>query len=187
MAGRAADPRGRARRPTAMANVGRRGRLPRVPGPALQHFTRVPVPYLREHAEGFVEQAPQLWTSGQAALFAVIDHTDAAVGACGLMGVDPGAREAGAGYWVAPWVRGRGVARHALTVLTKWALHEGGLDRVFLEIEEENAPSVAVAYAAGYLKAPDPPREEPMKGSLRYFTVFERARLVDPARGNAST
>ena len=43
--------------------------------PAIQHYTQVPVPYLREHAMGFVDSAPDQWADGTGAQFAVTDPT----------------------------------------------------------------------------------------------------------------
>jgi RimJ/RimL family protein N-acetyltransferase len=140
----------------------------------IQHFTQVPVPYLREHAEFFVAQGPKQWSAGLAAGFAVTDHTTGALlGACGLLGVDHEARQTGAGYWVAPWARSRGVARRALTLVSEWALGEGGLDRVFVEVEEANSASSVVALAAGFTRVDGPAEVVELKGVARDFVTYE--------------
>lgn len=142
----------------------------------IQHFTRVPVPYLAEHAEFFVAQGSPRWRTREAAAFAVVDaSTDRLLGACGLVEVDLPRREGWAGYWVAPTARGRGVARSALALLTEWCLGDGGLDRVCLEIEEANPASVAVAVAARFTRTGEVVTEE-MKGIERRFLTYERRR-----------
>jgi RimJ/RimL family protein N-acetyltransferase len=143
--------------------------------PAIQHFTQVPVPYLEAHAEQFVAQAPVKWAQREAAPFAVVDRaTHRLVGACGLVQVDPEARHGGAGYWVAPSARSRGVARRALGLLTEWSLAEGGLRRVYLEIEDANPASSAVAVAVGFCRVGQPVSSY-LKGSERHFVTWEKS------------
>jgi RimJ/RimL family protein N-acetyltransferase len=147
----------------------------------IQHFTRVPVPYLREHAESFVAQGAGQWSAGHGAGFAVTDRgTGALLGACGLLGVDRQGAETGAGYWVAPWARSRGVARRALALVTGWALGDGGLTRVFVEVEEANRASTAVALAAGFRRVDGPVEEEDLKGTTRRFVTYEARREQSP-------
>ena len=56
---------------------------------AIQHFTRVPVPYLEEHARGFVAQGAARWRTREGVSFAVVDAaTGEFLGACGLVHVD---------------------------------------------------------------------------------------------------
>jgi RimJ/RimL family protein N-acetyltransferase len=141
----------------------------------IQHFTQVPVPYLREHAELFVAQGPPHWSTRQSAGFAITDRISGELlGACGLLGVDHATRQTGAGYWVAPWARSRGVARRALVLVTTWALGAGGFERVFVEVEEANPASSAVALAAGFTRADAPVEPAELKGTTRYFITYER-------------
>jgi RimJ/RimL family protein N-acetyltransferase len=142
---------------------------------AIQHFTRVPVPYRQDHAEFFVVQGPRLWESRAGAAFAVVDggSDDDVLGSCGLVEVDASTAEGVAGYWVAPWARGRGVARAALGLLSEWALGAGGLTRLTLEVEGANPASAAVAVAAGFRRTGEPVVEE-MKGTERQFLTYER-------------
>jgi RimJ/RimL family protein N-acetyltransferase len=66
--------------------------------PDIQHFTQVPVPYLLEHAVGFVAGAPTQWADGSGAQFAVTDPTTGQLLGCmGLMEVDHDRRQIGAG------------------------------------------------------------------------------------------
>ncbi|MBT2206964.1 MULTISPECIES: GNAT family N-acetyltransferase [Actinomadura] len=54
------------------------------------------------------------------------------------------------GYAIGAAHRGRGLAVRALRLLTDHAHEADGLPRVYLEIEQSNAASAAVARAAGY-------------------------------------
>ena len=140
----------------------------------IQHFTRVPVPYLEQHARGFVAQGSARWRTREGVSFAVTGAgTDEFLGTCGLVEVDLAHGEGAAGYWVAPSARGRGVARAALTLLTAWCLDDLGLHRLTLEIEQANPASAAVAVAAGYEQVGEPVTEE-MKGTARQFLTYER-------------
>ncbi|HEY5454045.1 MAG TPA: GNAT family N-acetyltransferase [Acidothermaceae bacterium] len=143
----------------------------------IQYFTQVPAPYLREHAEQFVAQSRDHWFTGHSANFAVTDHsTDTVLGSCSLLNVDALLREAEAGYWVAPWARSRGIARHALLLITEWALGDGGLDRVFLKVEDANYASTIVALNSGFNKVDGPWEVVEIEGRTRHFSKYERLR-----------
>jgi RimJ/RimL family protein N-acetyltransferase len=147
----------------------------------IQHFTRVPVPYLQEHAEAFVAQGAGEWSAGRCAAYAVTDAvTGEFVGCCSLMDVDHGAAEAGAGYWVAPWGRSRGVATRALMLVAAWGLGSGGLRRVYAEVEEANGASTAVVLAAGFRRVDGPVVQEDLKGTTRRFVIYEAPREGRP-------
>lgn len=141
----------------------------------IQRYTMVPVPYLREHAEDFVAVASAArFQQRLGAEFAVTDAvTDELLGACGLTSVELTARSAEAGYWVAPWARGRGVATGALTILASWALGLQELGRLQLHIEPENAASVAVATRAGFVQMPSARLLKEHRGQTRRFQLFE--------------
>ena len=68
------------------------------------------------------------------------------------MEIDRDAQEAEAGYILAPWARGRGVAGRALSLLTEWALVELALERVELRISVDNLPSIRVAEHCGFVR-----------------------------------
>ena len=114
-----------------------------------QRWTQVPVPYRREHAEGFVTDiAASTWADG-GALFAV-EPVDggALLGSIGLFPPHDGFAEAG--YWTVPGARRRGFTAEALSVLTAWAFDELGLRRVELHVDPANAGSRGVAERAGF-------------------------------------
>jgi RimJ/RimL family protein N-acetyltransferase len=147
----------------------------------IQRYTQVPVPYRRSDAIGFVtEISTQLWSSQLGAPLAVTSaSTGELLAACGLVGVEAQQRRSGAGYWVAPWARGHGVAGRALGLVTDWALGDGGLDHVFVEIEPENVASLAVAAAAQFRSNGGRPIMVELRGVPREYVVLIRDR--DPA------
>jgi RimJ/RimL family protein N-acetyltransferase len=145
--------------------------------PAIQEFTRVPVPYRREHADDFIALAAQEWRSGASASFAVTDMTGRRLwGACGLHNVDRFTGMAEVGYWVAPAARGRGVATAALRLITEWALGPARLRRVYAKVEQVNLASVAVARAVGYEPVRGRVELIELKGRTRAYTEYRRTR-----------
>jgi RimJ/RimL family protein N-acetyltransferase len=144
----------------------------------IQRWTTVPSPYLLGHAEGFVgELSPRMWATRNGAGFAAVDPASGdLLGACGLIGVQDERLVTGAGYWVAPWARGRHVARRALRLVTEWALGPVGLHRVELEIEPANPASQAVGLAAGFTASEAPPVQHELKGVTREFVLYLRTR-----------
>jgi [ribosomal protein S5]-alanine N-acetyltransferase len=62
----------------------------------------------------------------------------------------PQTGRAGIGYWVLEGSRGRGLATHAVTLVSRWALTTAGLTRVEALVEPHNAASRRVAEAAGF-------------------------------------
>jgi RimJ/RimL family protein N-acetyltransferase len=57
-----------------------------------------------------------------------------------------------AAYWVSPAARGRGIATRGLKLLSRWALEQAGIERVWLEIEPGNDASHRVAAKAGFVR-----------------------------------
>jgi RimJ/RimL family protein N-acetyltransferase len=117
--------------------------------PEIQRWTQVPVPYGREHAQGFVGGiAASTWADG-GGLFAVEPSAvGPLVGSIGLFPPRDGFAEAG--YWTVGGYRGRGFTAEALRVLTAWAFSDVGVHRVELHVDPENAGSRRVAERAGY-------------------------------------
>jgi RimJ/RimL family protein N-acetyltransferase len=70
------------------------------------------------------------------------------VAALGLMSSGPGVAELA--YWVRPDRRRQGIGGSAVRALTRWAHETAGLQRVWLEIDPDNAPSLRLAERAGY-------------------------------------
>lgn len=119
--------------------------------PAVQRFTRVPVPpppgfertWLARYLEGRRE--------GVREGFAVLDATDGSfLGLAAIPKIDREARTAELGYLVAPEARGRGVATAMLAWLTGWAFAELDAARLELLISVGNEASRVVARRCGY-------------------------------------
>lgn len=118
--------------------------------PAIGHFTTVPVPYDEDAARWWVEYAAgrQAEGSGTHLVVEVDDEVVAAVG----MDVNPLDRAGRVGYWVAPEMRGIGLATRATRLVCAWALDPDGLDLVRLELDAAaiNDASNAVARRLGF-------------------------------------
>ena len=118
--------------------------------PDVQRFTYVPSPWVEGFERTWLQRYDQ--PNGQRAGFAIVDASGEFLGMAALVRLDSDAREAEAGYIVAPAARGRGIAVRALRMLTDWSLQELGLERVELRIEVENEPSIRVAERAGFVR-----------------------------------
>jgi RimJ/RimL family protein N-acetyltransferase len=103
---------------------------------------------IRARAEG--------WERGDMAHFCVTeDATGSAegpvVGHIGLGMIDLRMRTALVGYWVLPEARGRGVARRALELCSRWAFERAGLHRIELGHAIGHDASCHIAERCGYL------------------------------------
>jgi RimJ/RimL family protein N-acetyltransferase len=119
--------------------------------PDIQRWTTVPSPYTYADAVTYVtEVAPEAWRQG-GAVFALVHPTTARpVGSIGAHSMTEGV--AHVGYWTAPAARGHGWTSDALRTLTDWFLQGGGAARVELVAEPDNAASIRVAEAAGFVR-----------------------------------
>jgi RimJ/RimL family protein N-acetyltransferase len=101
--------------------------------------------------EVFIRDAGRSWTAGAACMLAVVDpESDEILGGCDLSDLDGDGR-ADVGYWVAAAHRGQNVAVRAVTALLDWARTELHLAAFFLEVEPDNAASIAVASTLGFV------------------------------------
>lgn len=112
--------------------------------------TTLPEDLTEAAAAAWVERQHQRLSTGTGiALAMAMAHTDHAVGFVGLFGLDRDWRMADLGYWVAPAVRGEGIAQRAVVLLVDWAWQHLDLARIEARIVVDNEPSVRVAEAAG--------------------------------------
>jgi RimJ/RimL family protein N-acetyltransferase len=142
--------------------------------PEIPRWTRVPQPYRREDALGWIAASELELTAGTAIHWLAVDDEDRLLASISVMAIDRGAGTGEIGYWVARDARGRGVARRAVALAYDWAVRELGLTAIEITVHEDNAPSLAVARAAGFARAGErtvPPREGLPEG--RYL-VYRR-------------
>jgi isopropylmalate/homocitrate/citramalate synthase/RimJ/RimL family protein N-acetyltransferase len=96
---------------------------------------------------------PAQLRTGEAAELAIADaRLDTFLGSIMLHGLRWAAAQAEIGFWVLPHERGRGVASRALTLLSRWAVHELGLTRIEAWTPVDNAPSVRTLERAGFTR-----------------------------------
>lgn len=100
-------------------------------------------PYTRDDAA----TALHAWETAGQTSFGVMAQ-NRILGALGLMPDKPGSAELA--YWVRPEHRGQGLAGRTVRALTDWALTDGRLARVWLEINPANGASLKVAERAGF-------------------------------------
>jgi RimJ/RimL family protein N-acetyltransferase len=132
-----------------------------------RQFVTLPDPYLREHAEGFVEMAFDSWARRDRVEFVAEElGTGLPLGRIG-MSLSPD-RTGEVGYWVDPLARGRGVATLSLHTLCRWAFEEIGLQLLEWRTEVGNHASRRVAEKVGFT----------IEATLRY-RLFHRGVLSD--------
>lgn len=115
----------------------------------IQRYTTVPSPYLREHAESFVEAVPGRWADGIEATWAIRDGGTLA-GMLGLHRLTSGTPEIG--YWMSRSSRGRGLLTEAARAVIDWAFAPDGLRAARIEWRAVvgNRASARVAQALGF-------------------------------------
>jgi RimJ/RimL family protein N-acetyltransferase/ADP-ribose pyrophosphatase YjhB (NUDIX family) len=143
--------------------------------PEIHRWTRVPVPYGEDDAREYLAATARGWMRGCDASFAIVDpESDALLGAVDL--VLRGPQTAEVGYWLCPSARGRGVMTGAVRALVDWGFATAGLERIQLQSEPENGPSLRVAERAGFVREGLLRRTLPLHGELRDGVMFARVR-----------
>lgn len=106
-----------------------------------------PSPYSESDARRWVGFVADGWRTRERLALLIVD-ADEVLGA-----VEVRLGEIGSiGYWVAAGARGRGVATRALRLLSRWALTEGGVERLELTTHPDNVASQRVAEKAGFTR-----------------------------------
>ncbi|MDE3206645.1 MAG: GNAT family N-acetyltransferase [Acidobacteriota bacterium] len=133
----------------------------------MQRWTTVPVPYGPGHAEEFLVQVREGWSSGATgatAAFALqLDERFAG-------NIDlrlEGGSWAEVGYATAPWARGRGVMTRALRTVLEWAFADLQLEGVHWRAHVGNEASRRVAEKCGFT----------MEGTARGVLLQRGARV----------
>jgi RimJ/RimL family protein N-acetyltransferase len=119
--------------------------------PTVAEFTRIPVPYTRVHANGFVRAAAQMLRAetGAHLLITPADDTQRLLGSAGVTW-DRSRQAAEVGYWLARDARGRGVASRSVLLLARWAFQTLGVQRFQAMVDVRNAASQRVVARCGF-------------------------------------
>ncbi len=136
--------------------------------PEISRWIPVPVPYTLADALDFVDGVANGWATGKDLAFAIEERATGALS--GMIGLHPGSApgRAAVGYWLAPGVRGRGLATRAVRLVAAWAFTDPSLERLELLTLVGNDASGRVALRAGFRR----------EGILRRYLSF-RDRFVD--------
>jgi RimJ/RimL family protein N-acetyltransferase len=119
----------------------------------------IPVPYTETDARAYIAMTEELWRERSRLAFAIADaSTGTLLGAIDVRLGDVGS----IGYWTAPEARKRGIATRALRLLSRWAVTEGGVERLELTTHPANLASQRVAQKAGFQ------REGVLRSHLRF-------------------
>jgi RimJ/RimL family protein N-acetyltransferase len=118
----------------------------------IQRWLPLPNPYTLTDARWFcLEFAPSQRESGRGVVFG-IELAGRLAGVIDLKRTDWRARTTEIGYWAAPWARGQGVIRRAVSQLSRWALDDLGFARLEIRVATDNRDSQRVAEAAGFTR-----------------------------------
>ena len=113
----------------------------------IQYWTTVPKPYLMEHAVGFANGK-----TSEKKVWVIEDSTKKEVGVISIHGVNENGN-AEIGYWVAPWGRGAGATKDAISAMAEYAKTQSDIKSIQATISDLNIASQKVAIAAGLAKA----------------------------------
>ncbi|MEV6578698.1 GNAT family N-acetyltransferase [Streptomyces sp. NPDC051582] len=115
--------------------------------PDVAYWTPIVSPFDEAAGRARLERDRRMRAEGTVVLLAITVDGDEPLGEVMLRRAPEGTE---LGYAVGPAHRGRGLAARAVRVMAAYAFEQLGVDRVILELEAENAASVAVAVKAGF-------------------------------------
>ncbi|MFE9614104.1 GNAT family N-acetyltransferase [Streptomyces sp. NPDC006012] len=115
--------------------------------PDIAYWTPIVSPFGEAAARARLDRDRQLRAEGRSILLAITVDGRAPLGEVMLRRVPEGAE---IGYAVGPAHRGQGLAARAVRVMAGYAFGQLGVGQVILELEAENAASVAVATKTGF-------------------------------------
>ncbi len=119
--------------------------------PEVARYTTVPSPYQPSHTVEWMHRGLAGLASGTDVHTVIAEANGGDVlGTISLHEINRSANRCVAGYLVAPWARGRGVAAGALRLVCAFAFDELRLARVEVTIEPENMASRATARSVGF-------------------------------------
>jgi len=122
--------------------------------PLIVRFTTFPTAESPDGVRMWIAGHRNLRQRGEALDLAIVPRSDKRLlGAVGIGDWHPEHRRAAAGYWLAPWARGQGIAARALSMLSGWALAPPlSVTRLELHIDAENCLSQRTAERAGFAR-----------------------------------
>lgn len=115
--------------------------------PDIAYWTPIASPFDEVAARARLARDRQMRAEGTTILLAITVDGRAPLGEVMLRRAPEGAE---IGYAVGPAHRGQGLAARAVRVMAAYAFEQLGVGQVILELEAENAASVAVATKAGF-------------------------------------
>ncbi|MFF4837502.1 GNAT family N-acetyltransferase [Streptomyces sp. NPDC001315] len=115
--------------------------------PDIAYWTPIVSPFDGAAARARLGRARQLRAEGTTILLAITVDGRAPLGEVMLRCAPEGTE---LGYVIGPAHRGQGLAARAVRVMAAYAFEQLGVEQVILELEAENAASVAVATKAGF-------------------------------------
>jgi RimJ/RimL family protein N-acetyltransferase len=119
--------------------------------PEIDRFTRIPSGADGSFLVSWLDRYERGWEDGDRAGFAVRDARGGGViGFAAYVQLDLERQEGEIGYAVHAPARGRGAARRAVGLLTRWGFDALRLERIELRIDPSNAASARVAERSGY-------------------------------------
>jgi RimJ/RimL family protein N-acetyltransferase len=154
--------------------------------PDIPRFTMMPDAMTEAQAREWVERGLEAWPRGLAHFAVTVPPSDECTGQVGMQ-FDFAARRAEAFYWLDRRVRGRGIAREALTLVTEWAFRDFEIRRVQLVTHLDNERSQRLARRCGFSREGVLRAWEPVKDTQPDLVMW--SRLVSdppPDPGHAS-
>lgn len=130
------------------------GIIAAVADPEIPRWTRVPEPYTRRDAAGFLASQGPMRRRGDHLGLALVLH-DAprdVLGSMSLLRPHWEHARIEIGWWIAAPARGRGLATTGARLLSRWALLELGVARVDCFVDVDNGASQRVAERAGFVR-----------------------------------
>ncbi|MGW1962571.1 GNAT family N-acetyltransferase [Streptomyces sp. NPDC001935] len=115
--------------------------------PDIAYWTPIVSPFDEAAARARLDRDREMRAQGTAVLLAITVDGGAPLGEVMLRRAPEGLE---IGYAVGPAHRGQGLAVRAVRVMAAYAFERQGAEQVILELEAENAASVAVATKAGF-------------------------------------
>ena len=132
-------------------------------------WTTVPRPYTLQHAQSFIRgEFPEY------KIWVIEDNRSKPVGIISIHTVDE-VGNAEIGYWVAPWGRGKGAIKDAISLVEDYAKSDPKIKFLQACIADLNIASQKVVESAGLIKAEAAKKKVPAGDEKVSSTFFRKA------------